>query len=342
MESEAKEAEEEVVVEEKAEVVAEEKAEVVAEEGYEGEGEGRGRDQKVNPYSHKQLAQCRLAFCGVDNLEEWSSSGSVVGSVFYRNEEDTVITSRFFRNFKFLYVKESILSSMANLWNVGTLILKGSGGNLTVPITIWKMVKLRQLHIFNDSFALENAEELLEDSLELYDLKTLSTQCFPCMEDVELMLRKTPNLRELICRFKGINRGQFPVFDFPTRLETLHIFPMLEEAHRRYPVCISASNFKKLTVECFRLGIENLSNIFQLQNLRVLELVSVNFDDKRWEVSNDEFSQLKVLTLSNCYFEEWTVTDDAFPNLQRLSLACLPITQRDPFLFRRQRFFTVH
>lgn len=44
---------------------------------------------------------------------------------------------------------------------------------------------------------------------------------------VEFMLRKTPTLLELICKFKGIIRGQFYLFDFPILLQTLHIFPTL-------------------------------------------------------------------------------------------------------------------
>lgn len=96
---------------------------------------------------------------------------------------------------------------------------------------------------------------------------------------------------------------------------------------------IPSSNLKKLIVGQFTLGIENLSNIAQLQNIWILELLSVNFDDKRWKVSNDEFSQLKVLTLSNCYFEEWIVADDAFPSLQCLYLFKCQLLEEIPSCF---------
>lgn len=68
------------------------------------------------------------------------------------------------------------------------------------------------------------------------------------MEDAEFMLRKTPNLLGLICRFRGISIGKFLVFDFPTHIKMLHIFPMLTKARRGYPICISMSNPKKDTV----------------------------------------------------------------------------------------------
>lgn len=125
------------------------------------------------------------------------------------------------------------------------------------PLQFGKMVKLRHLHI-SYSFNINNAEELVEDSSKLYDLRTLSTPFFSCVKDAEFVLRKTPNIQELKLDFKGVGNGQFPVLDFPTRLETLHIYHPRNQVGvpYPYPVCISTSNLKELTVTRFRLGLQ--------------------------------------------------------------------------------------
>ncbi|XP_016514913.2 late blight resistance protein R1-A [Nicotiana tabacum] len=331
------------------------------------------RDHNANPssciYSHKQHAQRRLAFSEMDNLEEWSSSCSLVGSVLFRSDTDSFTRlsvpkpafaiSRILQNFKFLKVldleqnividsfptglvylryiyaetkQKSIPSSISNLCNLETLILK-SWGQILLPVTLRKMSKLRHLHI-SHFFTIDNAEKLLEDSSKFYDLDTLSQPYFSCVEDVELMLRKAPNIRELECKFKGVCSFPFPVSDFSTQLETLHIIGEAVEFQHRYPVCISASNLKILKLSCFRLGHEHLSNIAQLQKIQVLELLAIELDDEKWEVRDDEFPKLKVLKLMFCCsLQEWTVFDDAFPNLERLFLRGLENLKEIPSCF---------
>ncbi|MCD9642233.1 hypothetical protein HAX54_028924 [Datura stramonium] len=313
-------------------------------------------------YSPKKLDQHRLAlYAEVDDLVKWSSSCSFVSSVLFREANTNVPSSisedsNIFHSFKFLKVldleftvidsfptdmvylryfaaqtsQESITSSIDQLWNLETLIVNRMEGYLSVPITIWKMTKLRHLHI-SPYFT---SEELPEDSSELYDLATFSTPYFSCVEDAQLMLTKTPNIRDLRCKFKGLSSGQFPVLDFPTQLEVLDIFGDQPVEVLSYLVCISASNLKKLKVSFFRLGFQHLSNISQLRNLQALELNFVEFEAEEWEVRRDEFSQLKVLKLVNCLsLKEWTVSDDAFPNLEHLSLHCCLLLTEIPSCF---------
>ncbi|XP_055810076.1 putative late blight resistance protein homolog R1B-23 [Solanum dulcamara] len=301
-------------------------------------------------HSHKQHAQRRLAFCEVDTLEKWSSSCSLVGSVLFRNDTtffalnglslQHFTISRILQTFKFLKVldlehsviidffptnlvhlryfaagtrQRSIPSSIANLWNLETLILYRENDDLVIPNTIWKLAKLRHLHTFHSIVIVQNAEELPEYSSKLNDLDTFSTPSFSCVKDAELMLRKMPNIRELRCSFRYDQRHLFPVLDFPTRLETLNIFGSI-------PPNISASNLKKLILNSCELHLSNLRNIAQLQNLQALELRTVEFR-KVWKVSNDEFPQLKVLKLEYLSLIEWTVADEAFGNLECLFLS---------------------
>ncbi|MCD7450578.1 hypothetical protein HAX54_007231 [Datura stramonium] len=170
--------------------------------------------------------------------------------------------------------------------------------------------------ILND--AIENTENLPEKSATLYDLETLSTAYFLSVEDVESILRKMPNLRTLRCELSGVDNFQHHALDFPTRLEKLKIC-LVRNFIAIIPFCISAPNLKNLTVDYVHLVPCQLSNIAQLQNLQVLKLEFVWFGNNKWEVSNGEFPQLKVLKLQNLFLlEEWTVADDAFSYLEHL------------------------
>ncbi|XP_075103490.1 putative late blight resistance protein homolog R1B-8 [Nicotiana tabacum] len=211
----------------------------------------------------------------------------------------------------------SIPSSVANISNLKTLILK-SWGRILLPVTLTRMVKSRHLHIVQ-YFTINNVEKIFDDSLKFYDLGTLSQPYFSCVEDVELILRITPNIRELECKFKGVCSSPFPVLKFSSQFETLYIIGEVVEFQHRYPVCISASYLKILKLSVFRLGHEHLLNIAQLQNLRVLEQLAIEFDDEKWEVSDDEFLELKVLKLMFYRsLEEWTASDYPFSDLECL------------------------
>nr|XP_009758685.1 PREDICTED: late blight resistance protein R1-A-like [Nicotiana sylvestris]XP_016458650.1 PREDICTED: late blight resistance protein R1-A-like [Nicotiana tabacum] len=323
------------------------------------------RDQNTNPsscvYCHKQLAH-RMSIYGEDyHIGESSSYLSHVGSFIMHNRVHLTCRelSHIFYTYKFLKVldleftcidsfptdlvylrylaaktsKPSISSFIANCWNLETLIIHNDEGKMSVPITLWEMIKLRHLHISKCSFIIENAEELHENSKTLYDLKTLSTPCFSCVEDAELMLGKTPNLRELKCRVKGIDNFQYYVLNFPTGIETLKI--QNANPKKKIPFCISAPNLKNLKLKYFHLHPQHLLGIASLQNLQVLKLECVYFKDREWKVSNGEFPQLKVLKLHNIIsLREWTVHDDAFPNLEHLVLRHCYSLEEIPSCFR--------
>ncbi|KAK4715602.1 hypothetical protein R3W88_013940 [Solanum pinnatisectum] len=244
------------------------------------------RDQSTKAvYSHKQHAH--LVFTEMDNLVEWSASCSIVGSVLLMNS-DPYFARRFLSshayaishilpNFKFLKVMDlehqvvidfiptelpylryfsalidqnPIPSSISNLWNLETLILKRTSAEtrktLLLPSTVWDMVKLRYLFIPN--FSPENKKALLENSPKLDDLETLSNPYFARVEDAELMLRKTPNLRKLICKVECLER-QYHVLNFPIRLEILMLYQ--SKAFKTIPFCISAPNLKYLKLSGF-------------------------------------------------------------------------------------------
>ncbi|KAL3336953.1 hypothetical protein AABB24_029566 [Solanum stoloniferum] len=317
------------------------------------------RDQSTKAaYSHKQLTH--LVFTERDNLLEWSASCSFVGSVVLSKKYEPYFSvnlsscrafpiSRILPNFKFLKVldldhyvfidfiptelvylkyfsahiiQNSIPSSISNLWNLETLILKRTvhvRHTLLLPSTVWDMVKLRHLYI--PDLSTENEEALLENAAKLNDLETLSTPYFSRVEDAELMLRKTPNLRKLTCEVKCLKYPhQCHMLNFPIRLEILKFY--LSKAFETVPFCISAPNLKYLKLSGFYLDSQYLSETADhLKNLEVLKLYYVEFGDHReWKVSSGKFPQLKILKLEYVSLMKWIVADDAFPNLEQLVL----------------------
>ncbi|PHT33848.1 hypothetical protein CQW23_25648 [Capsicum baccatum] len=151
--------------------------------------------------------------------------------------------------------------------------------------------------------------------------------------DVELLLLKTPNLRELRCSLVDFRQEIFPKLDSLTWLETLEIHLAANstiDGPYNFP-----SSLRNFTLSNFFLGSCHKSNISKLPNLHVLKLVSIFFDNDKWEVRHEEFLKLKVLKLVKCeFFDEWKCPDDdAFPMLAHLVLDECPSLKEIPSYF---------
>ncbi|MCE3216038.1 hypothetical protein HAX54_004548 [Datura stramonium] len=190
------------------------------------------------------------------------------------------------------------LSLPTNLWNLETLIVQGLGGRVSVPDTIWEMVKLRHLHIYDQAFfTLNNGEESSESSSTMDDLQTISSVCFSCMENADKILKKTPNLWKLRCEVSKFD-GSFPAFSKLKNLEMLKIstgstLTWIDKL--KFP-----SNLKKLTLSNFCI---NLNEVSALSNLEVLKLVGVTISSNTWKVNDEQFSKLKFLKLEILLFQ---------------------------------------
>ncbi|KAL3500752.1 hypothetical protein ACH5RR_039845 [Cinchona calisaya] len=149
---------------------------------------------------------------------------------------------------------DSIPASVANLWNLQTLLVKGLKGKVVLPSSIWGMAKLRHLHVNNHAvFSLQDDETA--DHFQLHSLVTLSTP-FLYGNDTEKVMRMLFKLRKLRCVFSqsqgdAENQYEFPILNFLMELESLNVYFSGRIAHPHkfeFPLSL-----KKLTLSKFRL-----------------------------------------------------------------------------------------
>ncbi|KAJ8560581.1 hypothetical protein K7X08_022441 [Anisodus acutangulus] len=222
----------------------------------------------------------------------------------------------------------SIPSSVADLWNLETFVVKGLRGELKLPRSFLKMFKLRHIHV-NSRASFNLHDDICEspDNSQLANLETFSTPCLSYGEDAEKILRSMPNLRKMRCIFRGSldyskkmgeNRVRFPRLDFLNQLESLKLFsdsyPTKHPHEFNFP-----SKLRELTLSRFRLPWTQISTIAKLPNLEILKLLLKAFEGVHWEVEKLDFPELKCLKLENLDIAQWYVSDDdAFPKLKSL------------------------
>ncbi|KAF3666147.1 putative late blight resistance protein -like protein R1B-23-like [Capsicum annuum] len=295
---------------------------------------------------HKMSRRLCLYFEG-DNLVEWSSICLAVQSFHLMKSRHIAsssigCTSFTFNNFKFLRVldmeftiidsfpealtclryaavriaEDSSLSFSSNLWNLETLIVKGIGGRVSLPDTLWKMVKLRHLHIYSRAmFTKPNVQMFVESSPKMDVLRTLASAWFSCVEDADNILANTPNLQKLRCEVLRCD-GFFPAFNNLTKLEVLKF--SCGPAYTWSTELKLPPNLKKLTLSSGR--IFSLNQVATLPRLAVLKLLQVITKSDVWEVTREQFPQIKFLKLQDPDISKWNVADDAFPCLEHLVL----------------------
>ncbi|XP_027078170.1 putative late blight resistance protein homolog R1A-4 [Coffea arabica] len=218
------------------------------------------------------------------------------------------------------YLK-SIPQSIANLRKLRILIVNGLSGKIILPNTIWSITSLRHLHV-KVHVAFDSDDKELGDGSMLENLVSFSCPSLSCGEDAERIIKRLPNLCKLSCIFyespdSSTNCNQFPRLNCLTHLESLKIFycgSPLNNGEFNLPL-----NLKKLTLSNFRLPWIHISTIGRLPNLEVLKLHSGAFEGKIWNVE-EEFKNLKFLSLDNLNIAQWNASCHNFPKLERLVL----------------------
>lgn len=216
----------------------------------------------------------------------------------------------------------SVPSSIANLWSLETLIVKGTRGEVVLPDTIWSMARLRHLRV-NTRANFTFPSHDIENSVLLDNLTILSSPVLSYGKETEKVLRRLISLKKLRCIFldywdEDKKCNLFPVMDFLDQLESLKIF---YHGSNFYPCDFSFPlNLKKLTLSKFRLPWEYISAIGRLPNLEVLKLLFKAFEGQTWDATEGEFCNLKYLKLDNLDIANWNASSDHFPKLKQLVL----------------------
>ncbi|KAG8373692.1 hypothetical protein BUALT_Bualt11G0051000 [Buddleja alternifolia] len=229
---------------------------------------------------------------------------------------------------RYLAIKDHIPMSIGSLVNLEFLIVESSYSTIiTIPSILVRMVKLRYLHVREGA---RFEKDWVITSQLINNLQSLSSVHIFELNDVE-MLRCSPHLRKLKCvcgpplfpdlrfllqldklklEFESSLRVEFSEINFPSNIRTT--------SEINFPV-----NIKKLTLSKTGLPWEKMSVIGRLPYLEVLKLENDAFDGERWETSDDEFQQLRVLKLESLKVKEWDAWSEHFVKLEQLVLvAC--------------------
>lgn len=215
-----------------------------------------------------------------------------------------------------------IPSSIANLKNLETFILKSLHGSLFLPDTLWNMQTLRYLHVSGKFFDLSLAKDNLDSSSDLCNLDTISTLELDLGQSMDKIMKKFPNIRTLKCSLRETEESsrdwnKIVAMDFLRRLESLKLsFYHVKEKDYEFNFPM---NLKKLTLEAFPWSI--MSSIGRLPNLEVLKLLGAKAGrEEIWNMEEGEFPKLKFLKLERPCIVRWTCSGDHLPCLQKLVL----------------------
>lgn len=212
-------------------------------------------------------------------------------------------------------------SSVCNLWNLQTLILKENySGFMKLPENIARMVNLRHMWIE----MIISIPDIHNPSTSdfFFNLQTISM--LKLHGRAESMLKRIPNVRKLGCAvYEDKKDDAFPNFSLLDHLETLKVIQpevlqaesMLSKEYISFPVTL-----KKLTLSGCRLPWFSMSTIQSLPNLEILKLLNYAFEGPTWDTGEGQFRQLKFLKLQNLDIHQWEAYSTNFPCLTRLVL----------------------
>ncbi|KAL7153495.1 hypothetical protein ABFS83_04G172800 [Erythranthe nasuta] len=214
-------------------------------------------------------------------------------------------------------------SSISNLWNLEYLIVRrhlsiiGFGGNYSsyLPMQIWRMQKLKHVHVMGSDLPdppTEEEESLLPNLLSLLDVTPQS-----CTKDV---FERTPNLRKLGIRIQLSINDDEP-FSFFDHISHLHKLEKLKCAIVNpkimlsgvvappVPLSVFPPSLVKLTLSGLGYPWEEMSKISSLPSLRVLKLRCHAFRGAKWVARREEFPKLEFLLIEDSDLVEWTFPD---------------------------------
>ncbi|XP_075096039.1 putative late blight resistance protein homolog R1B-12 isoform X1 [Nicotiana tabacum] len=225
-------------------------------------------------------------------------------------------------NLRYLALKgnfEADPSWLSELKSLETVILNESR-RLNLSHAIWGMVSLKHLEVTGKPAVIRCNVAEFETYPPLEKLQWLSFALLPGGEEFQQFVSKVPNLVKLRCLVEEPQGDRtciwLPGLESLNKLESLKVY-FLKRSVRRFEVNFPM-NLKKLTLSSCQLPWSEISIIGNLENLEVLKLESNAFEGEQWDVKDEEFQNLKLLTFYNMNVPSWNFSDMSFPNLQRV------------------------
>ncbi|XP_027090262.2 putative late blight resistance protein homolog R1A-3 [Coffea arabica] len=245
---------------------------------------------------------------------------------------------------------QSIPSSIANLTNLETFLVKGNSGDdvIMLPENIWSMMNLRHLGVSNCCGDMSLAKDNLDNSWVLCNLSTFSKLALVYEQGVEKLFTKFPNIRRLKCELRepedseelGTHCSRVVSMGFLTRLKSLSL--SLKFIDHSNPIQFHLPpNLEKLSLSYFPRSM--ISAIEKLTNLVALKLSNDKEDisDREEELphenmtDSDHEEEIPEVVEEREQPEEetrrakrWDVAEEVeFPKLRFLKLSSMTISR---------------
>ncbi|KAL0341440.1 UNVERIFIED_CONTAM: putative late blight resistance proteinR1A-10 [Sesamum calycinum] len=213
-------------------------------------------------------------------------------------------------------------STVSLLWNLQILVVDldySCSHPLVLPFEIWEMPQLTHLSVGGFSLRDPQINRLERDdrTIILENLITLSTRTFRCSEEV---IKRVPNLKNLRSSYSnGLVKDSYYSLCNLAQLNKLASLS-LEYYSLSEGIAFPAS-LEKLTLSRCSIPSEEMTIIgSSLPNLEVLKLKNSTFQGAEWNLVEEEFLQLRVLSISGCKLVRWRAESNHFPKLERLLL----------------------
>nr|UUV67969.1 Rpi-amr3 [Solanum americanum] len=236
-----------------------------------------------------------------------------------------VITKLFHLRYLQVRFLGDIPESISKLQNLQTLICSGG----TLPGKIWMMKNLRYISIIGNKVTYLPSPR----TESLVNLEEFSVLCYrSCTKEV---ISGILNLKRLTIDVPSSINNYFPngLIDMSS-LTKLEAFKCNSCIHSKFNSSVIPTSLKDFVfpTSLKRLSLNNYashffweeisSTIIMLPNLEELKLKDCRSDEyDEWSLSDkDKFKSLKLLVLTDIFFDRWEATSDNFPNLKRLVL----------------------
>ncbi|XP_055801853.1 putative late blight resistance protein homolog R1A-3 [Solanum dulcamara] len=214
-----------------------------------------------------------------------------------------------------------IPESISELHNLQTLICGGYPSIVNLPGKIWMMKNLRYIRL--EGYAYLPSLRTESRGTGMPNLEELSGLCYTsCTDEV---FSGIPNVKGLIIQ-APFNKEEFPnwLLDMSrlTKLEAFKFYgsPFLGDSIKRFGFPTSLRRLS-LTRCCYFDWADISSTFMMLPNLEEFKLKRSRPLSHEWRLSDkDEFKSMKLLLLSGSGLKHWEVSSNNFPNLKRLVL----------------------